>query len=145
MDPASSPKCSIVVLASGNGSNFQALLDTSLPARSSITHLVVNRKSAFAQERAHKAGVPTTYFNLVSHGFQPKGERDPDALRRARERYDAALAAKVLELSPVPDLIVLAGWMHVFTPAFLDPVAKKGIEVINLHPALPGKNCYMLQ
>jgi phosphoribosylglycinamide formyltransferase len=34
---------------------------------------------------------------------------------------------------------VLAGWMHVFSSGFLEPMEKAGVRVINLHPALPGK------
>ncbi|KUI66593.1 Phosphoribosylglycinamide formyltransferase [Cytospora mali] len=132
--------CRIVVLASGSGSNFQALLDAVASGRipkSQIVQLFVNRKNAFAVTRAEGAGVPSEYFNMVSGGFQQKGEKDPERLREARSRYDAALADKVIQHSP--DLIVLAGWMHVFTESFLKPLAAKGCPIINLHPALPGK------
>lgn len=132
--------CRIVVMASGSGSNFQALLDAVASGRipsSQIVRLFVNRKTAFAVTRAEKAGVPSEYFNMVSGGFQAKGEKDTEKLAEARSRYDAALADKVIQQSP--DLIVLAGWMHVFTPSFLDPLAEKGIPIINLHPALPGE------
>ncbi|ROV97663.1 hypothetical protein VSDG_04560 [Cytospora chrysosperma] len=129
------PTCRIVVLASGSGSNFQALLDAVATGRipgSQIVQLFVNRKNAYAATRAEGAGVPTEYFNMVSGGFQPKGEKDPERLREARSRYDAALAEKVIQHSP--DLIVLAGWMHVFTESFLKPLAEKGVPIINLHP-----------
>lgn len=134
------PPCRIVVMASGSGSNFQALLDAVASGRipnSQIVRLFVNRKTAFAQSRAEKAGVPSEYFNMVSGGFQAKGEKDAEKLAEARSRYDAALADKVLQHSP--DLIVLAGWMHVFTPSFLDKLAEKSVPIINLHPALPGE------
>lgn len=136
----SSPLVRIVVLASGSGSNFQALLDaisTKQIQDAEIVRLLVNRKGAYAVTRADKAGVPSEYFNMVASGFQPKGEKDPARLKEARERYDAVLADKVLQHSP--DLIVLAGWMHVFTEAFLVPVSEKGVRIINLHPALPGR------
>ena len=132
--------CRIVVMASGSGSNFQALLDAIASGRipnSQVVRLFVNRKTAFAVSRAEKAGVPSEYFNMVSGGFQAKGEKDTAKLAEARSRYDAALAAKVIQQSP--DLIVLAGWMHVFTPSFLNPLAEKGVPIINLHPALPGE------
>ncbi|KAF3762307.1 phosphoribosylglycinamide formyltransferase activity protein [Cryphonectria parasitica EP155] len=132
--------CRIVVMASGSGSNFQALLD-GLSSRTirdaQIVRLFVNRKTAYAVTRAEKAGVPSEYFNMVAGGFQAKGEKDPERLREARTKYDAALAEKVL--AEQPDLVVLAGWMHVFTEGFLKPVADKGVRVINLHPALPGR------
>ncbi len=38
-----------------------------------------------------------------------------------------------------PDLVVLAGWMHVLSEGFLDLTIAEGIPVINLHPALPGE------
>lgn len=132
--------CRIVVMASGSGSNFQALLDAVASGRipnSHIVRLFVNRKTAYAVTRAEKAGIPSEYFNMVSGGFQAKGEKDTEKLAEGRSRYDAALADKVIQQSP--DLIVLAGWMHVFTPSFLDPLAEKGIPIINLHPALPGE------
>ncbi|KAK2611147.1 hypothetical protein N8I77_004521 [Diaporthe amygdali] len=132
--------CRIVVMASGSGSNFQALLDAIASGRipnSQVVRLYVNRKTAFAVTRAEKAGVPSEYFNMVSSGFQAKGEKDAEKLADARSRYDAVLADKVIEQSP--DLIVLAGWMHVFTPSFLNPLAEKGVPIINLHPALPGQ------
>ncbi|KAJ4394413.1 Bifunctional purine biosynthetic protein ADE5,7 [Gnomoniopsis smithogilvyi] len=138
---SSSPTAArIVVMASGSGSNFQALLDGLASDRISdaqITRLFVNRKTAYAVTRAEKAGVPSEYFNMVAGGFQPIGEKDPEKLKEARTRYDAALADKVL--AEKPDLVVLAGWMHVFTEAFLRPVGESGVRVINLHPALPGK------
>ena len=127
-------------MASGNGSNLQALLDAcrdgTIPA--TITNVIVNRKTAYAMQRAAAAGVPCEYVNLVKGGYHTAGEKDAEKLAVARSRYDADLARIVVDLRPRPDLIVLAGWMHVFTPDFLDPIAKAGIDVINLHPALPG-------
>lgn len=137
---ASRTPCRIVVMASGSGSNFQALLDgisSSRIADAQIVRLFVNRKTAYAVKRAEQAGIPSTYFNLVADGFQAKGERDSARLQESRTKYDAALAEKVL--AEQPDLVVLAGWMHVFTEGFLTPVAEKGVKVINLHPALPGE------
>lgn len=130
----------IVVMASGNGSNFQALFDglaTNRIPDAQIVRLFVNRKSAYAATRAEKAGVPSEYFNMVAGGFQPKQEKNPVKLTEARTRYDAALAEKVL--AEKPDLVVLAGWMHVFTVHFLEPLDEHGVRVINLHPALPGE------
>lgn len=47
--------------------------------------------------------------------------------------YDAEVAKRVMESKP--DLVVLAGWMHILSPAFLDAIS---VPIINLHPALPG-------
>ncbi len=68
-----------------------------------------------------------------------KGETDEEKVTQGRKRYDAALADKILsEDMERPELIILAGWMHVFSSAFLEPIDKAGVRVINLHPALPG-------
>lgn len=103
--------------------------------------MVVNRAKAYSTTRADKAGIPCEYFNLISNGFLAKGEKDEAKVKEARERYDAALAEKILSTaeSERPELVVLAGWMHVFGRTFLEPLDKKGIKVINLHPALPGE------
>lgn len=135
-------KCQILVMASGNGSNFQALCDGVVSGRipnAAICRLIVNRSKAYATTRAETHGIPWEYFNLISHGFQSKGEKDAARLQEARDRYDAALAERVLASDPRPDLIVLAGWMYIFREQFLDPVGAAGIKVINLHPALPGR------
>jgi phosphoribosylglycinamide formyltransferase len=70
-----------------------------------------------------------------------KGEKDEGKVKEARERYDMALAERVLgeSESERPELVVLAGWMHVFGKTFLEPLEREGVRVINLHPALPGK------
>ncbi|EWZ39927.1 phosphoribosylglycinamide formyltransferase [Fusarium oxysporum f. sp. radicis-lycopersici 26381] len=140
-NPDQSP-CRILVMASGFGSNFQALIDAistgSLP-NSRIISLIVNRRNAHATVRAEKAGIPWQYFNLISHGFLEKGETDEQKVTEGRRKYDAALAEKILSADEKPELIVLAGWMHVFSTAFLDPIQKAGLNVINLHPALPGE------
>ncbi|PHH93302.1 hypothetical protein CDD83_8001 [Cordyceps sp. RAO-2017] len=135
-------KCQILVMASGNGSNFQALCDAVSDGRiadATICRLIVNRSKAYATTRADKHDIPWEYFNLISHGFQARGETDATRMREARERYDAALAEKILAADSRPDLIVLAGWMYIFGANFLRPVSAAGIQVINLHPALPGQ------
>eukprot|EP00127_Corallochytrium_limacisporum_P005404 Clim_evm16s204 gene=Clim_evmTU16s204 len=119
-------KPSIVVFVSGSGTNLQTIIDQVesgvLPVE--ITCVVSNRKAAFALERAKNAGIETMYLPLLP--FKKEG--------KTREEYDAHVAEKVLELKP--DLCVLAGWMHVFSSAFLDKFENK---VINLHPALPNE------
>jgi formyltetrahydrofolate-dependent phosphoribosylglycinamide formyltransferase len=115
----------IVVLISGSGTNLQALIDAieagHLPAQ--IALVVSNRKEAFGLTRAEVAGIPTLYFPLKPY----------TSGGRPREEYDHDLAEKIAEVQP--DLIILAGWMHVFGTAFLDHFPNR---VINLHPALPG-------
>ncbi|KAI1161404.1 formyl transferase [Nemania serpens] len=133
-------KTRISCLASGNGTNLQALIDACASGviAGSIIKVTVNRKDAYAVKRAEDAQppIPTDYFNLVKHGFLTAGEKDPQKVKEARFSYDAALAERIL--ADKPDLIVLAGWMHVMSTGFLNPVAAAGVPIINLHPALPG-------
>lgn len=111
----------IVAMVSGSGTNLQAILDAIDPGNlaAEVVLVVSNHRAAYALERAQKAGVPTLYFPLKPY---------PD-----RTQYDANLAREISQYDP--DLIVLAGWMHILSPAFLDQFPHR---VINLHPALPG-------
>jgi phosphoribosylglycinamide formyltransferase len=119
----------ILVLISGSGTNLQALIDAELPGK--IIHVLSNRKNAFGLERAQKAGIPTSYHNLV-----PYKSRYP-TVEEARLAYDADLAQLIL--AQKPDLVVCAGWMHILTTNTLEPLQAQGIDIINLHPALPGQ------
>lgn len=115
----------LVVLASGNGSNLQAIVDAcqkgDLPAQ--VAAVISDQPDAFALERARKAGIPAIAFPW---GPYRQSGRD-------RRAYDADLAAKTAAFSP--DLVVLAGWMRLLSCAFLD---RFPMQVVNLHPALPG-------
>lgn len=115
----------LVVMISGSGTNLQALLDaiTAGTLDAQIALVVSNRKAAYGLVRAEQAGIPTLYFPLKPYIDAGK----------ERAAYDADLAQAVLPHAP--DLIVLAGWMHILGPAFLDCFPRR---VINLHPALPG-------
>ena len=116
----------IVVLISGSGSNLQALMDAVENGRLSaqIALVVSNRKAAYGLVRAKEADIPTLY-----HPFKPY--RDAG---KSRGEYEADLAAKIKPIQP--DLIVLAGWMHILGADFLTQFPN---QVINLHPALPGQ------
>lgn len=115
----------LAVLISGNGSNLQAIIDAIGEGHlnAQIVLVVSNRKTAYGLTRAEQAGLATLYVPLKP--YTDRGE--------SREAYDRDLVAKVAACQP--DYIVLAGWMHIFTPAFLDVFPRR---VINLHPALPG-------
>lgn len=129
----------VLVLISGSGTNLQAIIDAcatpKLPC-SRITHVISNRKNAYGLERCKNSSpaIPTTVFPLL-----PFKKQHPDE-SEARTQYDAALAQLILDLpsSSRPDIIVCAGWMHILSPAFLHPIDKADIPIINLHPALPG-------
>jgi len=107
------------VLVSGNGTNLQAILDAvaegSLNAR--VRVVISNRADAFALERAKRAGAKAL---TIAH-------RD----HKTRESFDAALVAALREAGA--SFIVLAGFMRVLTPVFLDAFAGK---ILNIHPAL---------
>lgn len=115
----------LVVMISGSGTNLQAIMDAIAAGTldAEIVLVVSNRKAAYGLVRAEQAGIPTLYYPLKP--YHDAG--------RSREQYDADLAARIAPYDP--DLIVLAGWMHILSPAFLDYFAGR---VINLHPALPG-------
>jgi len=104
------------VLASGAGTNLQAILDR-LHGRHGIavTAVATDQPNATALARAESAGVPTGVF----------------ALGDDRAERDAAIAA-FLEEHGV-ELVVLAGYMALLTPGFL---AHFPGRVINVHPAL---------
>jgi formyltetrahydrofolate-dependent phosphoribosylglycinamide formyltransferase len=85
--------------------------------------VISNRKAAYGLVRAETAGVPTLYFPLKP--YTDGGQ--------SREAYDSDLADQIEAYQPA--LIVLAGWMHVLSPTFLNRFPGR---VINLHPALPG-------
>lgn len=115
------PPLRLVVLASGNGTNLQAVLDAcaepSLGA--SVVAVLSDKPDAFALERACRADVPTIVLPFI------KGN--------SRIDYDTKLAETVAACQP--DFILLLGWMRILSAAFLSRFPGK---VVNLHPALPG-------
>lgn len=116
----------LVIMISGSGTNLQAILDVIAQGEldAQVALVVSNRKAAYGLARAAQAGVPTIYFPLKPY---------TDA-GQSRDLYDRDLAERISVLAP--DYVVLAGWMHVLSPAFLNCFTRR---VINLHPALPGK------
>ena len=117
----------IAVLISGSGTNLQAIIDAVAEGRLpgvEIAVVVSNRRRAYGLQRARKADIPTLYFPL-------KPYRAPGQSRRG---YDADLA-KLLRDTYGVEWVVQAGWMHLFSMAFLQHYPNR---VVNLHPALPG-------
>jgi phosphoribosylglycinamide formyltransferase-1 len=108
----------LVVLASGTGTNLQAILDT-LHGREGIEVVGVgsDKTGARALERARKAGVETAVFPRYEY---------PD-----RETRDAAMAVWIE--SRGADLVALAGYMQLLSPEF---VARFRNRVVNVHPAM---------
>ena len=108
----------IAVLASGSGTNLQAILDR-LHGRGLVEVVAVgsDKPGARALERAEAAGVPTAVF--------PAGEYGD------REQRDLAVAGWLEERGA--ELVVLAGYMQLLSAAFIERFAGR---VINVHPAL---------
>ncbi|ERH49373.1 phosphoribosylglycinamide formyltransferase [Pseudomonas sp. MDMC216] len=115
--------CNVVVLISGSGSNLQALIDSVAhdgnPAR--IAAVICNRAGAYGLERAKQAGIAT---ELLDH-------KQFDG----REAFDAALIQAID--AHQPDLVVLAGFMRILTPGFVQHYAGR---LLNIHPSLLPKH-----
>lgn len=109
----------IAVLVSGEGSNLQAIIDAieaqTLDAQIAI--VISNKANTNGLNRAHKAGIPREVVRKI------KGE--------TREQYDQRLVDALAPHSP--DLIVLAGFMRILSPAFVQQYAGR---IINIHPSL---------
>jgi phosphoribosylglycinamide formyltransferase-1 len=103
----------IGVLVSGEGTNLQALIDAGLP----IAAVASNRGDAGALARADEAAIPNRVFDLDAY---------PDRAARDRELADW------LQLRGV-ELVVLAGYMHLLAPLFLDRFRDR---IVNVHPSL---------
>jgi len=109
----------IVMLASGRGSNFQAV--ASAIARGMINGrcvgLIVDRRETLAAVRAEEFGIPV--FTIDYSGFSTKSEYEEVVLSTLR--------------SLVPDLVVLAGYMKILGSSIIREYAGR---IINIHPSL---------
>jgi phosphoribosylglycinamide formyltransferase-1 len=103
----------IVALISGRGSNLQALLDAGLP----VSAVISNVAGAKGLDTAAARGVPA---RTVEH-----------RKFASREAFDAALAAAIDEFRP--RLVVLAGFMRILTPGFVERYRGR---LLNIHPSL---------
>ncbi|HEX3001906.1 MAG TPA: phosphoribosylglycinamide formyltransferase [Methanoregula sp.] len=109
----------IAVLASGRGSNFQAVIEAIYAGKIPATcvALITDNPSAYAIERAEKAGIPVSVVDFKSFP--------------SRENYEQALLDAMRETRA--DLFVLAGYMRIVAPEIVRAFAGK---MINIHPAL---------
>lgn len=109
----------IAVVASGRGSNFQAVIDAIgdglIPAR--CVALITDNPKAFAIERARRADIPVTIVDYTSFP--------------SREAYEKALLEAMRQVNA--DLFVLAGYMRILGK---DLVREFAGEMVNIHPAL---------
>jgi phosphoribosylglycinamide formyltransferase-1 len=107
-----------VILASGSGTNAQAVIDDVQAGNTALTiaGVITNHANAGVRARAREAGIVEKAL-VWERGSE------------TRAVYDARLIAAVARYEP--DLVLLLGWMHLLPPAFLDRFP----QTINLHPA----------
>lgn len=116
---------SIVVLASGSGSNFAALAEA-LPGQ--VRFLLCNRKGAKVCARADEASV--AYAVVDDRDFPSRSDHEAAVIATLRTAASEGL-------SRPPRCMVLAGYMRILSGAFLQAVHEMwpGCRIINLHPA----------
>ncbi len=117
--PADLPPLRLGVLASGAGTNFEALVRACHAGTppGEVRLLVVNRSGCGAEQRAARLGVPC---ERVDHRTVPdRAALDGELIRRFR-RAGA-------------DLLVMAGWMRIVTPVLIDAFPDR---IVNIHPSL---------
>ena len=109
----------IGVLASGRGTNLQAIIEAieggKIEGRISI--VISDNSDAYALKRAKQYNIDTRYINFKSY--------------KNREDYDKEII-KALEEKKI-DLVVLAGYMRILSPFFINAYKNK---IMNIHPAL---------
>jgi phosphoribosylglycinamide formyltransferase-1 len=114
-----SDRLALAILISGSGSNLQAIIDAieSGNLDAEIKSVVCNNPQAYGLQRAAKHGLPT---QVIDHRDYPD-----------REQYDARLLQHLQSLDL--DYIVLAGYMRILSPAFIDAFKHR---ILNIHPSL---------
>ena len=114
-----STRCNTAVLISGSGTNLQAFIDYVGAGKSAMDLAVVfsNRPDAYGLERARAANIDTAC--LEHDRFE------------SREAFDQAVAAELERWQP--DLLILAGFMRILSPWFVERYEGR---ILNIHPAL---------
>jgi len=117
-----SARLSAAILISGSGTNLQSFIDKTDSGELDLDISVVlsNKPGAAGLERARKANISV---ECIEHRNYPQ-----------REQFDAALVDTLDRYSP--DLIILAGFMRILTPLFIDHFAGR---IFNIHPSLLPK------
>lgn len=112
-------KLAVVILISGRGSNMQAIVAARDPLVE-VRAVISNRADAAGLQFAQQQGIATEV--LAHQDFS------------SREAFDQALIARIDQYAP--DLLVLAGFMRILTPEFVEHYAGR---LINIHPSLLPK------
>ena len=122
-EPRRTTPLRVAVLASGRGSNLQAIIDAieSKVLQAQIVAVISNKKESVALERARKHGLPDLFVDPKPFAGQPDN----------REAYDRALL-DVLEQRQV-ELVLMAGYMKIVTPVLVNAYANR---MMNIHPSL---------
>lgn len=113
----------VAVLASGRGSNLQAVIDAieTGQVHAKIAAVISNKNDALALERARKHGIPDLFVNPKPFSGRPDG----------REAYDRALLETLTKYDV--ELVLLAGYMKIVTPILVKAYANR---MMNIHPSL---------
>jgi len=113
----------VAVLASGRGSNLQAIIDAieAGQVQAKIVAVISNKQDAVALERAHKHGLPDFFVDPKPFVGRPD----------SREAYDQALL-DLLKKYDV-ELVLLAGYMKIVTAVLVNSYANR---MMNIHPSL---------
>ena len=124
----------IAVLVSGSGSNLQVLIDKQLQQllNIQIVGVISNKADAYALERIRLAN-EEQQANIATAVI----ERDDNGKKYTRVGFEQKALAVLNEWQP--DLVVLAGFMRILTPLFIDGVTSStglNVPMINLHPSL---------
>lgn len=116
----------IAVLASGGGTNLQAVIDACEQGKikGEVALVIYNRKAAFARERAEKHNIPAIYLNA-------KQFENADAL-------DQAMCERLKEYAI--DIVVLAGYLSAVGPKTIQAFHNR---IVNTHPSLIPSFCGM--
>lgn len=123
----------IAVLVSGSGSNLQVLIDKQLQQllNIQIVGVISNKADAYALERIRLANKQQA--NIATAVI----ERDDNGKKYTRVGFEQKALAVLNEWQP--DLVVLAGFMRILTPLFIDGVTSStglNVPMMNLHPSL---------
>lgn len=123
----------IAVLVSGSGSNLQVLIDKQLQQllNIQIVGVISNKADAYALERIRLAN--EQQVNIATAVI----ERDDNGKKYTRVGFEQQALQELRAWQP--DLVVLAGFMRILTPLFIDGVTSStglNVPMINLHPSL---------